>query len=81
MNKMFGFKVSANSDDASKAFGISLPFRRSSNTDKPKIKRMTLSQIKLSLELCSQDLQGAAADRLRFKIRGAREVRELWMLR
>jgi len=42
---------------------------------------MTLSQIKLNLELCIQDLQNGSADRLRYKIRGAREVRELWMLR
>jgi hypothetical protein len=82
MTKMFGFEVSANSRESSKAFGISMPFRRSTSNEKPAATQpMTLSQIKLNVELCIQDIQNASADRLRYKIRGAREVRELWMLR
>ena len=42
---------------------------------------MSVSQVKLKFELAIQDLQGKEVERLRYKIRGMREVRELWMLR
>lgn len=42
---------------------------------------MSLSNVKLKLELSFQDVESSEADRLRQKVRGAREVKELWMLR
>jgi hypothetical protein len=42
---------------------------------------MNVAEVKLKFELAIQDLQGKDVDRLRYKIRGMREVRELWMMR
>jgi hypothetical protein len=81
MNKLFGFENSGNSRDASKPFGFSISFGRSKQPGEETPKKMTLSQIKLSVELCIQDLQGQEVERLRHKIRAVRDVRELWMLR
>ena len=81
MSKLLGFENSRNSRDASKPFGFSMPFGRSKQPREEVPKKMTLSQIKLSIELCIQDVQGQEAERLRYKIRAVRDVRELWMLR
>lgn len=62
-------------------FGLSLPFRRSASPASPEQQRLTLSQIKLKMELSFQDVEGMPADRLRLKVRCAREVKELWQLR
>ena len=62
-------------------FGLSLPFRRSASPAAPEPQRLTLSQIKLRMELSFQDVEGMPADRLRLKVRCAREVKELWQLR
>ncbi len=44
-------------------------------------KRMPVSEVKLKFELAIQDSQGKDAERLRYKIRGVRQVSELWLLR
>jgi hypothetical protein len=81
MNKLLGFESSGNSRSLSKSFSLSMPFGRSKQPGQEEPKKMTLSQIKLSVELCIQDVQGHEVERLRFKIRTVRDVRELWMLR
>ncbi len=48
---------------------------------KPQVKRMTVAEAKLKFELAIQDLQGKEVERLRYKIRGVREVSDLWLLR
>ncbi|TAG28142.1 MAG: hypothetical protein EAZ37_02185 [Burkholderiales bacterium] len=58
-----------------------MPFRLSKSRDEDQKTKMSMSEIKLKVELSFQDLEGTAADSLRYKIRGAREVKELWMLR
>jgi hypothetical protein len=80
MTKSLGFEPSGNSRSASKSFSLSMPFRRIKSTEEASSK-MTLSQVKLKVELCFQDVDGQDADRLRFKVRGVREVKDLWMLR
>jgi hypothetical protein len=80
MTKSLGFEPSGNSRSASKSFSLSMPFMRSRSSEEAKSK-MTLSQVKLKVELCFQDVDGQEADRMRFKVRGAREVKDLWMLR
>lgn len=64
----------------SKSFGFSLPFGLSKNSEAQKNK-MSLSNIKLRMELCFQELETPEADHLRHKLRGTREVKDLWMLR
>ncbi len=81
MNKFFGFENSSNERGSSKSFGFSMSFGRSKQPSEEAPKKMTLSEIKLKMELCLQDLQGKEIERLRYKIRGVRDVRELWMLR
>lgn len=81
MNKVFGFDNSGNTPRLSKSFAFSRPFGRSKTPSEQAPQKMTLSQVKLKLELCIQDLHGHEAERLRFKIRAVRDVRELWMLR
>jgi ERCC4-type nuclease len=81
MTKTFGFEPSGNSKSHSKSFNLSLPFTRSkAQTEAPKTK-MSLSQVKLQVELSLQDIESHDVERLRYKIRAVREVRELWMLR
>lgn len=81
MTKSLGFEISANSQSPSKSFSLSMPFRRSQQHRDAQAQKMTASQVKLQLELSFQDVDGAEAERLRYKVRAAREVRELWMLR
>jgi hypothetical protein len=81
MTKSLGFENSAPSPSFSKSFSLSLPFRRSQERREAKAQKMTISQIKLQLELSFQDTEGSDAERLRYKIRATREVRDLWMLR
>ena len=60
---------------------MSLPFSRSkANAQEPKNK-MSVSAVKLKVELCFQDIESQEATRLRYKIRSTREVKELWMQR
>jgi predicted component of type VI protein secretion system len=73
------FDSSSKSKSPSRSFSLSLPFQFSKN--KAQAARATLSQIKLRVELSIQDLEGFDAERLRFKIRGTREVSDLWMMR
>jgi hypothetical protein len=80
MTKSLGFEPSGNSRSASKSFSFSMPFLRSKGAEEAKSK-VTLSKVKLSVELCFQDVHGQEADRMRFKVRSARDVKELWMLR
>lgn len=81
VNRMFGFDSSTPSRRPSRAFGISLPFSTSLRGEKAVPARMSLSDIKLKMELSLQDVQGATVERLRYKIRAVREVKELWLLR
>jgi hypothetical protein len=81
MTKSLGFEPSGNSRGSSKAFSISLSFRRSKSAADAPSQKASLSQIKLKLELSFQDVNSQDAERLRYKIRGSREVKELWMLR
>jgi hypothetical protein len=80
MSKAFGFEPSGNSRSSSKSFSIAMPFRLSGRSAVD-ARKMSLSQIKLQVELSFQDLESSDVDRLRYKIRGAREVQDLWMLR
>jgi hypothetical protein len=81
MTKSSDFESSATSPSFSKSFSLSLPFRRSQERREAKPQKMTVSQVKLQLELSFQDAVGSEAERLRYKIRAARDVRDLWMLR
>jgi hypothetical protein len=81
MSKALGFESSGNSRSSSKSFSISMPFRLSKSRQDQEKSKMSMSEIKLKVELCFQDLVGSDTDSLRYKIRGAREVKELWMLR
>jgi predicted component of type VI protein secretion system len=81
MTKSLGFEPSGNSRSHSKSFGLSMPFMRSKSSIEESGKKLSLSQIKLNVELSFQDIDGQDAERLRYKVRGAREVKELWMLR
>jgi hypothetical protein len=68
----------------SKVFGISMPFWLSSmrgGAPKSQSSRASLSKIKLHTELSFQDISSVKSDRLRLKIRSARDVNEVWMLR
>ncbi len=75
------FEPSGNSRSASKSFSISIPFLRSKAQAEAEKNKMSVSEVKLKLELSFQDIESQDADRLRYKIRGSREVKELWMLR
>jgi hypothetical protein len=81
MSKAHGFEPTGSDHEPPRSFSLSLPFRLSSNREAKKPERMSLSQIKLQLELAMQDLAGTTVDLLRFKIRNAREVQALWLLR
>ncbi len=81
MTKALGFEPSGNSRSASKSFSLSMPFLRSKVSREADDKKMTISQVKLNVELSFQDVDGPDAERLRYKVRATREVRELWMLR
>jgi hypothetical protein len=82
MTKAFGFEPSGDdSRSPTKSFSLSKAFRRSFDPRLTKAPKMTLSEIKLQVELAVQDLNGQDADRLRFKIRGCREANDLWLLR
>ena len=65
----------------SSIFGISLPFGLSGHSEPAKPARLTVSQVKLTVELCFQEIEGMQADRLRIKVRLSKDVQELWMLR
>jgi hypothetical protein len=43
--------------------------------------KMSITQAKLKFELAMQEFSGQDADRLRYRIRGTRDVRDLWYLR
>lgn len=58
-----------------------MPFMRSKAQAAAAKNKASLSEVKLRLELSFQDVETPEAERLRHKIRGAREVKELWMLR
>ena len=81
MSKPFGFENTDNNESTAKPFSISLPFGLSKARNEEEIKKMPISQIKREIELSLQDLEGPDADSLRYKIRSAREVKDLWMLR
>jgi hypothetical protein len=81
MSKILGFEPSGNSRGNSKPFSISLSFRRSKAHDAPASSKMSLANVKLKFELSFQDVESPDADRMRHKVRAAREVKELWMLR
>jgi ERCC4-type nuclease len=81
MSKALGFEPSGNSRGNSKSFSISLTFGRSRAKAEAEKKKMSLSNVKLKVELCIQDIDNQDADRLRYKIRSTREVKDLWMLR
>ncbi len=81
MSKAFGFDNSSNSRGTSKSFSFSMSFRRSKEHDAPETPKISPSKVKLQVELSFQDIEGTAADLMRFKVRSAREVQELWMLR
>jgi hypothetical protein len=72
---------SSDSEQPSRGFSISLAFRFTRSKDKSPKLRMSLQQIKLKFELLIQDVHGVEADRMRYKIRGTREVKDLWLLR
>lgn len=74
-------KPAGDSRNSSRPFGLSLPFLRSKAQTEAANNKMSLSQIKLQVELCFQDVDGQDAERLRHKIRGMRDVKDLWMLR
>jgi hypothetical protein len=80
MSKALGFEPSEDSRSPSKSFSLSKAFRRSMGAE-ARAPKLTLSQIKLQVELAIQDLNGQDADRLRFKIRGCREAQDVWLLR
>jgi hypothetical protein len=81
MTKSLGFEPSGNSRSHSKSFSFSLPFMRSKDSAREPSKKLSLSQIKLQMELTFQDVNGSDAERLRYKLRSAREAKELWLLR
>lgn len=81
MNRFSGFDDSAPSRTESKSSGFSLSFLLSKNKREAQVKKTSVSQIKLQLELSFQDIGGQDAERLRYKVRGSHEARELWMLR
>lgn len=54
---------------------------RSKDSAREPSKKLSLSQIKLQMELTFQDVNGSDAERLRYKLRSAREAKELWLLR
>jgi ERCC4-type nuclease len=81
MSKIVGFEPSGNSRSASKSFSISMSFMRSKSRIEAEKKKMSLSEVKLKVELSFQDVESVDADRLRHKVRAAREVKDLWMLR
>lgn len=81
MTRSSDFEASGHSPASIKSFSLSLPFRRSQERREEQAKKMSLSQVKLQMELCFQDVEGTDADRLRYKIRAVREVKDLWMLR
>ena len=81
MTKSLGFESSGTRPTTSKSFSLSLPFRRSKERSEEQAQKMSLSHIKLQLELSFQDVETQDADRLRHKIRAAREVHDVWMLR
>ncbi|MBS7808048.1 hypothetical protein [Variovorax sp. PCZ-1] len=58
-----------------------MPFRRSKAQDEAAKRKMSVSEVKLKVELCFQDIDNKDAERLRYKVRSTREVKELWMLR
>jgi predicted component of type VI protein secretion system len=65
---------------SSRFLGFFSSFRNSKAAQSTE-QRMHVSEAKLKFELKIQDMQGKDADRLRYKIRGVRDVRELWLLR
>ena len=75
------FERSGNSRSVSKSFSFSMPFSRSRALAEAEKNKMSLSDIKLKVELCFQDVNDENAERLRYKIRSTREVKDLWMLR
>jgi hypothetical protein len=81
MSKFFDIEPAGSGRSGSKSFNISLSFRRSQAQDEDQAKKVSLSKIKLAAELSFQDIEGSSADQMRYKIRGAREVMDLWMLR
>lgn len=84
MTKILGFDPSGSSDNSrspSTFLSLSMPFLRSKNSAGAVAEKKTLSQVRLQLELSFQDVETPVAERLRHKIRAAREVKELWMLR
>ncbi len=81
MSKMLGFEPSDHSRSPSTSFSLSMPFRRSKNASDATPAKMSLAQVKLQVELSFQDLEGEEVDRMRYKVRSVRDVKELWMLR
>ena len=75
------FERSGTSRGASNFFSLSLPFLRSKAQTEAAKPKTSLSTVKLKVELCFQDIDSDTAERLRYKIRGSREVKDLWMLR
>jgi hypothetical protein len=75
----FDSSSNSKSKSFSRSLSLSLPFQFSKH--KAQAQRATLSQIKLRVELSIQELEGQDAERLRYKIRGTREVSDLWMMR
>lgn len=81
MVKSSGSERPGDSRSPSKPFSFSIPFLRSKSQAEVEPKKMSVSKVKLNAELCFQDIEGTDAERLRYKIRGAREVKDLWILR
>lgn len=81
MTQPVGFESSGNSRGHSKSFSFSLPRRSSKSSPDTHKPKMSVSQVKLQLELSFQDMQSHEADHLRHRIRSAREVKDVWMLR
>jgi hypothetical protein len=69
MTKSLGFEPSGNSRGGSKSFSMSLAFMRSKSSVEESKQKPSLSQAKLKVEMAFQDIEGAEADRLRYKIR------------
>jgi hypothetical protein len=81
MSKPMCFEDSGQSRNGLKSFNISLPFSRSkAGAQAPKTK-MTISDVKLKVELCFQDIDSQEATRLRYQVRSTREVQDLWLQR
>lgn len=58
-----------------------MPFMRSKAQADAEKNKMSPSKVKLKIELSFQDIDSSEAERLRYKIRSTREVKDLWMLR